>query len=144
VESRRLSELLTGRLVGVSTAEPTRRGQLTPVNCCTDAVVRSRPRNAALFYDAVVTSRVPPPWSTRGRTGRRQPCHVAVVAAVNDGEAASTRAESTSAVAADTGCLLRRCQRVCCRRLCPCCGPICVCVFHLLLVGDARVKLYSL
>ena len=82
VESRRLSELLTGTLVGVTTSE-------TDNSWSADAgqlVNRHRgpqpTRNAALFYDAVVRIGVPPPWTTRGRTGRRQPCHVVVVADV--------------------------------------------------------------
>jgi len=71
---------------GVSTAEPTPRRQLSPVNCGTDAVVRSRPatpcgsttpaRRTGCSYDAAVSRRALPPWSTWGRTGRLQPCYV--------------------------------------------------------------------
>jgi len=121
---------LTGTLVGVSTAELTTRGQLTPVNWWTDAVVRSRPRTPRCSMTPSLTSRVPPPWSTRGRTSRHQPCHVVVVAAreavaVNDARPHRRRAETTSAAAAARW-LLRRSRRVCCRRLVPCCGRICV------------------
>jgi len=76
VESRRLSELLTGTLVGVTTAE-------TDNSWSADAgqlVNRRRgpepTRDDALSYDAVVRSGVLPLWTTRGCTSRRQPCHV--------------------------------------------------------------------
>jgi len=108
----------------------------TPVNWWTDAVIRSRPGMPRCSTTPSLTSRVPPPWSTRGRTGHHQPCHFAVVAArkvvaVNDARPHRRRAEMTSA-AATARWLLRRCRRVCCRLFLPCCGRMCVVSFSFL------------
>ena len=75
----------------------------TPVNWWTDAVVRSRPGTPRCSTTPSSTSRVPPPWSTRGRTGRHQPCHVAVVTARNRRR---ERREAASATSRDD---VRRC-----------------------------------
>ena len=70
---------------------------------------------------------VAPAVSSRATSLRRQPCHVVDVAAVN--ELPNRRPPPL------LRCLLRRCRRVCCCRLCPRCGCMCVSV-SFLLVGD--------
>ena len=98
-----------------------------------------------------LANRVPAPWSTRGRTGRRQPFHYAVVAArkpspwTSRGRADDETTPTTALTPESTAASRSARPAVCCCR--PCCC-VCVCSFLFLLVilppfGDPCVLLHN-